>query len=235
MTGEVNKNKNASSIADAKPQKEGLEMNFFTLRYDKRDDFCAVYDDPDGFDDQFRSAFGLRVGRRFDSSIAYAMATKVSGKVIPDFVNQVVAQLLISQRAAAILQPAVSAEVEFFPVKLLNHRRKSAADLVLVNPIGWYDCLDRVKTVGTPAVDLEACEKATARKKDLPRREYNDDRKPDIEYVFIKRLALCPERKPKDSNLFRILSFVRVPIFGEDLVDAFHKAKLTGGEFIPMG
>jgi len=210
-------------------------MTFFTLRYVDRDDYCAVYDDPDGYDDQFRSAFGLRVGKRFDPSIAYHMASEVSGKVVPDFVKQVVAQLLISPRAADLVKSVATAEIEYLPVKLLNHRKRPAGDLILVNPIGWYDCLDRAKTEGSPTEDLDACEKATAKKKGLPKREYNDDLNPDIEYVSIQRLALRPERTPTDTNLFRMSSFVRVPIFGEALVDAFSKAKLTGAEFIPVG
>lgn len=210
-------------------------MTLYTLQYDEHDDFCAIWDDPEGFDDQFRSSFGMRVGDRFDPAIVYRMAPQVRGKLVPDFIPQVIGQLLVSQRVAAIMRATVTAEVEYFPVSVLNHRGKEAASVVLVNPIGWYDCLDRTKTKGEVAEDLAACEKAAAKKKGLPKREYDDEQGPDDEYDEITRLVLRDERIPADVDLFRVSGYVAAIVFSERLVAKLKAEKVTGARFIPLG
>jgi hypothetical protein len=209
-------------------------MTHYTLQYDRQDDYCAIWDHPHGFDDQYRSAEGLRVGDLFDPAIAFRMAPQVRGKLVPDFIPQVIQQLLVSQRVAAILREMVTAEVEYFSVPILNHRGKAAANAVLVNPIGWYDCLDRTKTKGEAAEDLAVCEKATLKKKGLPKREYADDISPDDEYDEITRLVLHPERTP-EVDLFRVSGYVGAIIFSEPLVAKLKAEKVTGARFVKLG
>jgi hypothetical protein len=211
-------------------------MKFYTLAYDENPDYCAIYDTPKGMDHSHRSSSGMRTAKVHDSSIPFLMAKEVPGKMVPDLIRQVIGQFVVSKRVADILKAVVNTEVEYLPVTLLNHRKKVAAsDLILINVIGWYDCLDRKKTEGKSTRDLAALDEQSSAKKKLPRREYADDDFPDYEYVRINRLALHPERTPKDANLFRLGSYITTLVFADDVVAALKKEKITGATFIPIG
>ena len=211
-------------------------MNFYTLTYDENPDFCAVYNPCFDMKYRNRSSTGMRVGELHDTSVTFSMAREVRGKMIPDLIRQVIGQFIVSPLVADVLKSVVNTEVEYLPVSLCNHRKKIVKnDLILVNVIGYYDCVDRTKTGGHPTGDLAALENLTAVKKDLPRREYEDDNFPDYEYVQITRLFLRPERTPTDANLFRLRSYIRALIFREDVVARLTEAKVTGATFVPLG
>ena len=210
-------------------------MNFYTMKHSDNPDYCAIYDIPREMEQSYRSSTGMRVGALHDSGISLRMAREVSGKKVPDLINQVIGQFVVSHRAADIFKGVVNTEVEYLPISLLNHRKKVAAnDLVILNVIGYYDCLDRTRTEGYPAYDLTGPEQVTAKKNGLPRREeeVNDS---DFEYVKITRLLLHPQRTPSDANLFRLRSHIRTLIFREDVVDRLQQAKVTGAAFVPIG
>ena len=211
-------------------------MNFYTLVYDRNPDFCAVYKPCFEMRHRNRSSTGMRVGELHDANATFRMAKEVKGKMVPDFIRQVIGQVIVSPLVADILKDVVNSEVEYLPVSLTDHRNKIAKDnLVLVNVIGYYDCVDRTKTEGHPTGDLAALEKITVQKKDLSIREYENDNFPDYEYVQITRLFLRPERTPTDANLFRLRSYIRALVFREDVVARLTEAKVTGATFVPLG
>lgn len=213
-----------------------MTMKFYTITYDQDPDLCAVYGNARGMTYSHLTCSGIRVGKQHDPTLSFHMAKEVAGKKVPDLIRQVVGQFLVSRRAADVLRSVVNTEVEYLPTSLLNHRKKVAAnDLILVNVIGYYDCVDRKKTEGSKGSKLEECEQQAQKKKGLPRREYQDDDFPPYEYTEINRLFLHPGRTPTDANLFRIASVITALVFREDVVTALRDAKLTGATFTPVG
>lgn len=170
------------------------------------------------------------------AGLQFSMGRETPGKKVPDLIRQLIGQFLVSKRAADVLKAVVNTDVEYLPVSLLNHRNKIAAnDLVLVNVLGFYDCVDRSKTKGDPSVDLDACEALTKKKRGLPRHEPQVPDLADNEYIEINKLVLHRDRTPTDANLFRIASLITTLIFREDVVDSLTKAGMTGATFIPLG
>lgn len=211
-------------------------MNLYTLTYDENADFCAIYDTPREMEQSHRFSSGMRVGELHDASTSFNMAREVPGKQVPDLIRRVIGSFIVSRRAAEILQRVVNTEAEYLPTSLLNHRKKVATrDLIIVNVIGYYDCVDRTRTEGHRTGDLDAHERRTAQKKGLPRREYDNNDFPNYEYVKITRLFLHPDRTPMDANLFRLSSYITALVFREDVVASLMEAKVTGATFVPLG
>lgn len=211
-------------------------MKFFTISYDRDPGYCAVNQTPREMKLSHFSYSGRRLGKRHDPRLQFTMSRHAPGRVVPDLIRQLIGQFLVSARAAEVLKSVVNVKTEYLPVSLLDHKgRMAASDLVLVNVLGFYDCVDRLKTKGVPSVDLDACEQQTKKKKLLPRHQTQVPDLAENEYIEINRLVLHPRRTPKDANLFRLGSLITTLIFREDVVAALKKSGMTGATFIPTG
>src|SRR5262249_47271846 len=132
----------------------------------------------------------------------------------PDFPNDLVltdslmntdSLLVVSPRLKAYLQETGDADLEFYPVTILDHKGKLlSADYQIVNATGDVDCLDK-EASGARASRVS----------------------PD-EVSRVRKLALKIDQIPSGKVLFRIKGFPEVTMIRRDVAEGLDATGFTG-------
>lgn len=185
---------------------------YFVLVSERAPEHCAIFDYLDPFEDIDYPTEGVRVGSRYPSGIRFQMAPEVSGLQVTDVLRNALGYLMITARLRSLLERHATAEIEFLPFTLLNHKgRVAARECYIANVLGTEDCVDTDRTEGS-------------------RSEISPG-----EMLRITRLHLQPDRINPERNLFRIASQPRTLIVREDLRQVLEAEGVTGVRFLALG
>jgi hypothetical protein len=177
-------------------------MNYLIWRNAKAPGIAALLP-PHGVADSFELNRGVsrsagwptdvysKMNDRFPKDIALADSMDATGVTV------------ISRKLKDFLVAAAVQNVEFLPLKIINHKGKVAADdYSIVNPVGLVDCID-TKASGA---------KFNALKKDM--------------MLSCKQLVLKTDQIPDGAAVFRPKSMPTIILMQADLTK-----KLTGAKF----
>lgn len=127
---------------------------------------------------------------------------------VPDNVYGAV-HVVISKKARAVLEPLTTNRVEFLPVKIKDHKgRTASAEHFVLNPLDICDCID----LNASQVDW-------------------NDINPD-QIGFCQGLYFKPDSIPKDYTLFRLRHWEENIVVRDDVIGALKGAGLTGLFFV---
>jgi hypothetical protein len=185
---------------------------YFVLASAKAPEHCAIFDYLDPFEDIDLPAEGSRVGSRYPSGVRFQMAAEVAGLQVTDVLRNALGYLMISSKLKNLLEKHSTAEIEFLPFTLLNHKgRVAARECHIANVIGTVECVDLARTEGSPS-EIDPGE-----------------------MLRITRLHLLPERIVPARDLFRIASQPRTLLVREDLRQVLEAEGITGARFLALG
>jgi hypothetical protein len=175
-------------------------LEHFILYHSKDDRYCGVLQRPSEMAVKSPPAKGIRAGDRYEGPQRFQMAPEIPGILVPDVIRNV-------------LEEHATAEIEYLPFNLLDHKGRVASDdCYLGNVLGTVDCVDMERSEGTVGETRKG-----------PRFER-------LTKLFLREDAIDPER-----NIFRIAPMPPVIVVREDLKAALEEAEITGAEFFPMG
>lgn len=186
---------------------------FYILEHpDDPGDFCFISDLPDDFPDPWMASEGERMGDDYGSPVDFRMSARSAGIALSDFISNTLGYYIVSARLRELLEEAAGVEIEFLPVRIINHKgRVASEEYSVANVIGTLDCVDMSRSEG----QLD----------------------PDDETIFarLEKLYLDRERIPPDRALFRIASMPPLIVIREDLRRKLMDAEITGAVYLPLG
>ena len=184
---------------------------YSTLVVPLRQDHCSVLSAPPEMTDRFKAATGVRLGDAYASQ-TFCMADEVPGLLVGDFVHNALGFLMVRDRVRELLATHATAEIEWLPFRLLNHKGRVAEERAwIANVIGTCDCVDLARTTGTPKAGRPG------------------------QFLEITELHLDESRIDPQRNIFRIAARPRVVVVRDDLRAALEAAQTTGVRFAAMG
>jgi hypothetical protein len=141
-------------------------------------------------------------------------------KFHPDYPNNTIlvdslpnTDLLVvgSAELKSVIQEHAVPNVEFLPVKILNHKNKPVRrDYFIVHAVGLVDAIDQKESVlEWGLIDPESIDS-------------------------VERLVLDEKRIPRDRQLFRLKYFHDLVLIRSDLATAITKARLSGIRWIEV-
>lgn len=185
---------------------------YYILNADPNDDYCALYDFAEEFHDIEMPSDGVRMGELYAGNQTFRMADEVRGHLIADVINNAFGYLIVSSRLKKLLEVYATAEIEYLPIRIQNHKGRIASDdCFIVNIIGTVDCVDMERTEGTPDPVNEGW------------------------LMSIEELHLDTNRITPSLNLFRINVMPSVIIVRDDLRQRMEEEGINGAEFLEMG
>lgn len=184
---------------------------FSTLSVPYHPDHCAVFAAPESMTDRFKAATGVRMGDAYDAQ-RFRLADEAPGIVMSDFVHNALGFLMVKGRVRDLLAARATAEIEFLPFALLDHKGRVAdPEAWIVNVLGTSDCVDLQRTVGTAKAGRTG------------------------QFLEITELHLDEARVDRQQNIFRIAARPRVIVVRDDLRAALEELGVTGARFTDMG
>jgi hypothetical protein len=141
------------------------------------------------------------------------MSKRIGGKKVTDIVENSLRYLIVSERVRAVFEAKASANVEYLPTTLIDHKGRAvkAPPFFIANVLDLVDAVDRRATV---------CTENPLRPRELS---------------LITRLALDEGKIPSGRLLFRLTPVPRAVIAHVDLVAALHDAGVQGLGTLPLG
>jgi len=173
---------------------------------------CVIYDAPDDMPDIDYPVEGERVGKT-SYQYQFNMAKGEPGIRVADVITNALGYVMISSRFKSVLEQHSSADVEYIPFKLRNHKGRFVPDeLFIANVIGIpANCVDLKKTTGDPD-------------------PVNKGR-----YMFIEQLVFDPKKLDAKRDLFRLPIRPQYLVFRDDLKQKIEAAGITGTLFHRVG
>lgn len=185
--------------------------NYFIMRPEVSDEYCAIFRFPDGMRDIYKPAEGVRMGTSYREGLRFRMAKEERGLKIPDVIPNALGYFMVSARMKQLLGHS-GAEIEFLRFTLLNHRGRVANnDCYIANVIGLLDCVDMKRSDG----DLGVVE-------------------PD-RFMYLRRLVLRESKIPRSAKLFRPFALPSVIVVRRDLKEIFENEGVTGPTYYATG
>lgn len=161
------------------------------------------------YDDDWQLLEGMRLSDEFPSDAQYRMDRNFPDDIgLEDAAYTLDNQLVVGKRLRTFLEARGDLEVEFLPVRLVNHKGREVHE-----PYAIANVLHHVD-----AVDQEA----TAH-------EWNS--LDDTAMVDIENLTVDPSRVPDDVALFRLVHVTDVIGVRRNLADALQAEGFTGLSF----
>lgn len=184
--------------------------NYFILEAQESDEYCAIYDFPDNMEDIEMPSDGSRMNGLYEPQ-TFRMADEVPGLVIPDVINNALGYLMVSPPVQALLSSRATAEIEYLPFTILNHKGRPSGNGYIVNVIGTVSCVDIEKTEGLPDPVNEGW------------------------LMSLDVLHLDQEQADRAPNIFRIDVMPRVIVIRDDLRAALQDHGVTGARYLKTG
>jgi len=159
----------------------------------------------------YKFSKGVALAGQFPQLPGYQMSDEYpDNRLLTDFQDNTDDLLIISQAFADIVKSLPHGQMEFLPIKIINHRNKVASDsYYLLNIIGTVDCLD--------------LEKSTYKQSAM-----------DADEIFsIQNMVLLEDRIPENTSIYRLHRMPTLFLVSEPLKNAVVEAGLTGIRFIP--
>lgn len=184
-------------------------MSFMRWRSDHTDGF-AVFKTPEGFENYHLLLAGEKIGKEFPKDVATRMS--------PDYPRDLelsdnlfgTTVVVISNRLKKFLDSDGAASIEYFKLKLLDHKGRTVAeDYSIMHPYDPVECIDLEKT-GPRWNPLN------------PSAMFSCD-----------GLVLRPNSVPADRKIFRMKSWPQHILIRKETADALQKAGMTGLLFKP--
>lgn len=185
-------------------------MQYYVLQYSADPQYCVITDLPKGLPHSHYAVDGISLAKtKYD--YVFDMAASRPGIVVADAIKNTLGYTLVSARMKELLAKHATAEIEFTPCKLKNHKKRFVTEeLFIANVLGTLDCVDRAKTVG------------------------REDPVNPGRYMSITQLAFDDRINPA-VNLFRLAVRPKYLIFREDLKAIVEAGALTGLVFSRVG
>lgn len=187
--------------------------DYFIFRHPRdAGDYCAIHELPDEFPDPWMPSDGERMGDEYGAPADLSMSSESPGILLSDVISNILGYLIVSPALRALLEEHSGAEIEFLPVRILNHKGRLASDeYSIANVIGTVDCVDMARSEGR----LDPGESGV--------------------FARLKKLHLDPGRVPPEGRLFRIAAMPPVMIIRDDLRRILEDAGITGAEYLTLG
>lgn len=211
-------------------------MGFHIIRYHQftqiDPDACELDTEIGESDDGLVWSAGWRWGTRAPRRFVFGMGPIHPGRKLVDLLPNTMKALVVNAKVRSVLQ-STGVEIEYLPVEIRDHRNRpvKGCEYWIANVIGWYDCIDRQRTVGKRLGGTVPGPVATS----MLGWEVADGVWPAIEYGRVDVLELDPSRTPQDKALFRLKAPRGTFIVTDSLISAFTKAGITGLATHPIG
>ena len=175
--------------------------------------FCFVEDkDRSWTEPCWRIPKGIKMEHRFPENASLKMGATRKGIMVTDYICNTIRWCLVSEQLKDILKTHATAEIEFLPFKLINHKGRIAAyPCYVANLIGSIDCVDLTKTKASTSPS-----------------------NPE-EFLTLFSLELDDSKVPVDSNLFRIKNDPNTIVIREDLKEILDENNIIGMKYVKMG
>lgn len=159
-----------------------------------------------GVEDSFQLLRGISRAEGFPSDAYFAMDPNfVEDVMLEDFLWNSNGVLVVSKRARDLLAARVEKELEFLPVKIINHKgRVEGASYSLANVLSYQDCIDE-------------SESKTRVNKINPAR-----------FSSIRKLVVDEEKLEGAPQVFRLKKYPPLALFHRTLAKAISDQGLTG-------
>ena len=199
------------SIESGQPA-SSVKGDYFILRSEVLDGYCAIFLTPTGMPDIYKPATGVRMGDAYPPGLRFQMAKEEKGLKIADVIPNALGYFMVSARMKNLLEQHSGVEIEFLRFTLINHRgRVASEDCYIANVIGSQDWVDAEKSEGA-------------------RKAGNSSR-----FLFLRRLVLDDQKVNPEVRLFRTVAVPRLPIVRQDFKDLMEREGMTGLTFYPVG
>ena len=163
-----------------------------------------------GFDEEYRIAYGEPVAAQFPSDTFYKMSEERPTDIqLADAVDNYDSYLLVSPELRAFVEAEVEGDLEFLPTQILNHKGRVASDEhVIVNILEVHDAID--------------FERADVKWNNI-----------DPEKITrFRTFALDESRIPSGCRMLRLKHFTDRVLVRRDLADAILAQGFTGVAFV---
>jgi hypothetical protein len=173
--------------------------------------FC-VLDDLDNVDDDFELKKGVPRADGFPENAVMSMDAEYPKAIaLADNIHNTCRLIVVSQRLKEFFDQRNLKNVEFLPVRIMNHKNRLASkDYFIINPIRPQECLDIKKSGCT----------------------WSDIIKDDIDEI--KRLVLDEKRLDPEVAMFRLKHFYKPVLVKRELADAITAEGFTGLRWIEL-
>jgi hypothetical protein len=168
--------------------------------------YCAITKRPSEMPEETNPKLGDRIGPAYVAPVEFHMSKLVNpqGLQIADVIHNAVGYLFVSARMKGLLADNAKGEIEFLPIRLMNHKGRLATDTCFIaNVIGKHDCADRSQSKGIPSPT-------------------HDDR-----FITCDRLVLDDNKVPADVNIFRTALYPSYVLVRDDLRSRIEEAKMV--------
>jgi hypothetical protein len=177
---------------------------FFILRGASGDEFCRVWERPDGIRSMRPAKRGTSMLDRWSDDVSFAVAGRHPGQKVPDAIKNAQECLMVSDRLKALVEENVVSPVEFLPFTLLNHKGRVASDSMwVVNLLDTVACADMDATKGSMSPFHEG------------------------EIQDLVELHVIEDRVPDDRKIFRVAEHPATFLVRDDLRAAIDEAGMT--------
>lgn len=120
-------------------------MNFYEIETGQQGgpDYVFLKDLPTGAEgDCYRMSRGLAMGAAYPANAILQMTDDSRGTELPSVIGNV-DTLLIVHRDLKDVFASTGVPMECLPFTLMNQKKRVASrDYFIVNPLGWFDCID---------------------------------------------------------------------------------------------
>lgn len=87
---------------------------------------------------------GMRLGGHYPPDASLAMEDRDPGLKLASLLGNTLSFLVVHQAMKDVLEAACQSEVEYLPVRILNHKKRvHSTEYWIVNPLGTVDLVDR--------------------------------------------------------------------------------------------
>ena len=187
-------------------------MHYLIMTSSDDPENCVLKGAPKGMRFPHRPADGVRMEDNYPSEPLDWHMASFAGKKLLDYIGNLSNYPTVSTRFRELLDAHASAEIEYLPVNIIDHKGKKVdGGYYIANIIGTVDCVD------------------------LANSEYVSDPMYPDEFQFLSKLNLHLSKIPKESNIFRIKENKTTIIVRSDLAEVIKDSKISGCVFHQLG
>jgi hypothetical protein len=159
-----------------------------------------------GYEESHKLKRGASAALEFPQDAQFAMDPDFPDDIkLADNIRNTGGFILASKPLKQIIEPEVGADVEYLPVKIINHKgRLASSDYFIINPLSIYDAIDFTQSV-------------------VKRNNINPDA-----IASVTKLVIDPLRVPQNATVFRLKSFERRVLVHREIADRLSRTGLSG-------
>jgi hypothetical protein len=161
---------------------------------------------------KFRLLKGIPLQDSFPAEAAYRMSDDFPENIaLHEVIDNLDRQLIVHERVRAFLEAEGVQHVEYFPVRLINHKERETKErYFVINMLPHVDCIDQSKTrFKWNALDNQSM-------------------------TSVENLTLLEERIPPDFKLLRPKHLASVMLIHRALAQKMKEAKFRGFELVEI-